>query len=246
MAVADVAADAAADAAPRRDVFKVQPRAALRALRRLLRDPDDTVAVFDIMRALSGRSIPKGYLRLLSTPDGGRIAYERTELADLLSDDAVLAACPQGSVGAAYRAFVQTERISAEGLAAESRASSGARIDDRHPFAWYARRLRDVHDVWHVLTGYGREPYGEACVVAFSHAQTGSAGFGLIAAAAALDLSRAMPGQPVIAAVLEAWRRGRGAAWLPAEDYPRLLQEPLEAARARLRIAPIRHPLTAR
>lgn len=241
MAAADTAEPLAAP-----DPFRIQPAAALRALRRLLRDPDDTVAVFDIMRALSGRAIPKGYLKLLRSPGGGEIAYACEELSALLSDDAWLAACPQGSVGAAYRAFIAAEHLSAEGLADESRASRGSEIDRRHPFAWYARRLRDVHDLWHVLTGYGREPHGEVCVVAFSHAQTGSAGFGLIALAGALKLRREMPGKPVLAAVLEAWRRGRNAVWLPAEDYPALQREPLEAARARLRLAPIRHPLTAR
>lgn len=228
-----------------RDAFRMRPGAALRALGRLLNDPDDTVAVFDIMRALSGRSIPKGYLRLLRTPAGGRIAFDRTELAGLLSDDDWLASCPEGSVGAAYRAFIKTENISAEGLAQESRASRGSEIDQPHPFAWYARRLRDVHDVWHVLSGYGRDPMGEVCVVAFSYAQTGSMGFALIAAGGARKIARELPGEPVRRAVWEAYQRGRRAAWLPGEDYQRLFMEPLETARARLGIAPIRYPIRA-
>ena len=54
-------------------------------------------------------------------------------------------------------------------------------IDAKHPLAWYGRRMRDVHDVWHVLTGYGTDGLGEACVVAFSYSQTKSLGFALIA-----------------------------------------------------------------
>lgn len=229
-----------------RDAFRLRPGEALRALGRLLNDPDDTVAVFDIMRALAGRTIPKGYMRLLRSPSGGRIAFEGVELADVLSDDAWLASCPAGSVGAAYRAFVRSENISAEGLAEESRALRGSVIDQPHPFAWYARRMRDIHDVWHVLSGYGRDPMGEVCVVAFSYAQTGSSGFALIAVGGALKIARELPGEPVRRAVLEAYQRGRKAAWLPGEDYQRLFMEPLDAARARLNIQPIRYPIRIR
>jgi ubiquinone biosynthesis protein COQ4 len=37
-------------------------------VRRLIADKEDTAQVFEIMRALSGNAIPKGYRRLLSTP----------------------------------------------------------------------------------------------------------------------------------------------------------------------------------
>ena len=50
--------------------FRIQPLKALRALGRLLKNKEDTAQVFEIMRALSGRSIPNGYARLLE--DAGR------------------------------------------------------------------------------------------------------------------------------------------------------------------------------
>jgi ubiquinone biosynthesis protein COQ4 len=103
--------------------------------------------------------------------------------------------------------------------------------------AWYARRLRDVHDLWHVLTGYGRDALGETCLVAFSYAQTRSTGFALIACVGARETGRALRGRPVAQAVWQGYRNGRAAAWLPGEDYEALLAEPLEAARVRLRIA---------
>jgi ubiquinone biosynthesis protein COQ4 len=119
----------------------------------------------------------------------------------------------------------------------QSRVSE-PRIDDPHVITWYARRLRDVHDVWHVLTGYGRDALGEACVVTFSYAQTGNLGFGFIGLAAAREIKREAPEVGAWAAVQEAFRHGRRARWLPAEAYERLFAEPLEAARARLNITP--------
>ena len=90
--------------------------------------------------------------------------------------------------------------------------------------------------MWHVLSGYGRDALGEASLVAFSYAQTKSHGFGLIALAGALKLRQEVPGQPMMRAVWQAYRNGAKAAWLPGEDYVRLLAEPLSAARTRLNI----------
>src|SRR5947209_19768441 len=89
---------------------------AFRSLRRLLNDKEDTGQVFEIMRALNGASTAKGYHRLLTTPEGGRIAYQRQEFAKLLMDDAWLDSLPDGSVGAAYRRFIRAEQLPAEGL----------------------------------------------------------------------------------------------------------------------------------
>jgi hypothetical protein len=102
--------------------------AAARGIGRLLNNKEDTKAVFEIMRALSGRSIPNGYARLLRSQEGGRIAYDRVELQPILDDHETLAKLPEGSVGRAYLAFVQGRKISAEGLAEESRAT-GDEID---------------------------------------------------------------------------------------------------------------------
>lgn len=217
--------------------FRIQPLKALRALGRLLKDKEDTAQVFEIMRALSGRSIPDGYARLLSTPAGGTIAFRHQELADILSDQAFLSRLPEGSVGRAYLKFTTSENISAQGLIEESRKGVDETIDSAHPYAWYGRRLRDIHDLWHVLTGYGRDALGETCIVAFSYAQTKSHGFGLIAAAGALKLRSEVKGHPFAKAAWQAYRNGANAAWLPGEDYVRLLSEDLAAARARLNIA---------
>lgn len=220
---------------PRRG-YRRDPVRAYRALRRLLADKEDTAAVFELMRALAGRAVPRGYQRLLQTAEGGRIAYEREEFAERLSDRAWLESFGPGTVGAAYRAFIAPRGLSAEGLAEESRKVKDTEIDAAHPYAWYGRRMRDVHDVWHVLTGYGTDALGEACLVAFSYQQTKSLGFAVIANAAKREARRS--GAPAVygRAIDEGFRNGKKAAWLPAIDYPRLFAEDLESARRRLGI----------
>ncbi|CAN7223143.1 Coq4 family protein [Brevundimonas sp. LjRoot202] len=216
---------------------RLRPLAALKAFRRLIRDKEDTVQVFRIMQALSGRSISRGYQRMLSTMEGGRQAFLREELAHKLDDPVWLARFQPGTVGATYRAFREARGFTADGLAEVEREVVPF-IDAPHPVVWYSRRLRDVHDVWHILTGYQTDALGEACVVAFSYGQTRNLGFAFIGWGAAREIQRENRSVPARRAVLQAWRHGRAARWLPALDYEALFAEPLETARARLNLRP--------
>jgi ubiquinone biosynthesis protein COQ4 len=210
--------------------------AALKALRRLLTDKEDTGQVFEIMRALNGDANARNYARLLGTWAGGRIAYERVELAPRLMDDSWLDGFAAGTVGAAYRDFVRSENISAEGLAEISRQRQSP-VEEAHPFAWFGRRTRDSHDLWHILSGYHRDGLGEACLVAFSFAQTRALGWALIALGAGLR-ALAAGAQLRARAIWQGYQRGRAAGWLPGEDYVELMSESLETARRRLNISP--------
>ncbi|HEX3918721.1 MAG TPA: Coq4 family protein [Caulobacteraceae bacterium] len=210
---------------------------AFKALRRLLRDKEDTGQVFEIMGALNGDSTARNYERLMRTPGGGRLASEQVELAPLMMDDAWLDSFAPGAVGAAYRDFVRSENISAEGLAEISRKREQGRGEIQHPYAWFGRRIRDSHDIWHILSGYHRDGLGEACLVAFSYGQTGSLGWAFIALGAALR-SRGPGGRMARKAIWQGYQRGKAAKWFPGQDYVRLLSEPLDAARQRLRITP--------
>jgi len=216
---------------------RMRPLTALRAFRKLIRDKEDTTQVFEIMRALTGRSGARGYNRMLRTVEGGRQAFLRDELAHRLDDPVWLARFLPGTVGGEYRAFREARGFTADGLA-ETAREVAPEIDVPHPVVWYSRRLRDIHDIWHVLTGYGTDALGEACVVSFSYAQTHNLGFGFIGWGAAREIQREKQSIPARRAVLQAWRNGRRAAWLPGLDYEALFAEPLDTARARLRIRP--------
>ena len=89
-----------------------------------------------------------------------------------------------------------------------------------------------MHDLWHVATGYGRDLVGEAALLAFSYAQTRNRGVGFIVAIAWLRASGDFAfARPII---VEGYRRGKRAAWLPGQDWEWLLTQPLGAVRERL------------
>jgi ubiquinone biosynthesis protein COQ4 len=209
---------------------------AFRAVRKLLADPDDTVQVFRVMKALNGGTAARNYHRLIATPEGGRIAYRREELVGKLTDPEFLGQFGPGTVGAAYRAFLDRTGFSADGLAAVSKQVVRDRSEE-HPFSWMARRERDLHDIWHVLTGYpADDPLGELCLVAFSFAQSHGLGWAFIAVIGALKSLTEPHGRDVVRAVWEGYRHGRTAQWLHTEDIATLFAEPLDVARARLGI----------
>jgi ubiquinone biosynthesis protein COQ4 len=217
-------------------------KAAMVALRRLLANGNDTVQVFRIMRALNAGNGARNYHRLLEAPGGGPIAYRRTELAQLFSDPAYIAAFKPGTVGATYRDFLARTGYSAMGLA-EVANSDNIPHETEHPYSWFGRRERDIHDIWHVLTGYqADEPAGEACLVAFSFAQTKGLGWAAIAAGASLKARKVTGSWRFARAVIEGYRRGKRAQWLSGQDYEQLMHEPIELARKRLRLGePVRY-----
>ena len=211
---------------------RLQPLVAIKALSRLLQDPEQTEEVFVIIRALTGRSVLNAFNRFKQAEIGQAILTEQRNLVSVLEDRDALGGMPQGSLGRAYLNFVEKEAITAAGLI----EASNREMDFVDPdFERFANRMRDQHDLWHVLTGYGRDTFGEACLLAFTYAQTQNRGVGFIALAGMFKLTKAL-GPGVRSAMWQAYRAGKRAAWLPAEDWEARLREPLDTVRSRLNI----------
>jgi ubiquinone biosynthesis protein COQ4 len=220
---------------------RVEWRRAWRALRRLVADPERTDQVFELIQALAGQSGERLFLRFRADPEGRRLLAERPSLLATLADRARLEALPEGSLGRAYAEFMREEHLDAGGLADAAQAVRDPEELDPER-RWFFDRLRDMHDLWHVVTGYGRDVAGEAANLAFSFAQTRNRGLGAIVLAAAVIGPKA--GLRWQRYLLQAWRRGRLAAALPMAPYEELLALPLDEVRRRLRIQPAReaHP----
>jgi ubiquinone biosynthesis protein COQ4 len=223
---------------------KVDWPRARRGLTALIADPERTEQVFEIVRALSGRSDVRNFARLLQEPGGPELLAERPDLLAALSDRTALARMPEGSLGRAYLAFMIAGDLSAGGLVdASMQGDTDARVGYSAESTWFFDRVRDMHDVWHVLTGYGRDEAGEAANLAFTYGQIGNLGIGVIVLAAAIIGPRS-DGFYWQRYLFRAWRRGRRARWLPAARYEDLLAKPLAEVRAALAIeAPeVAHP----
>jgi ubiquinone biosynthesis protein COQ4 len=238
---ADTTAAAAAPSAiapppPRR---RVQWRRASRALGRLIDDPERTEQVFELIEALAGNSGERLFQRFLRQPNGPRLLREKPALLATLRDLPALESLPEGSFGRAYAAFMREGELRAEGLleASEQAEREGREQPIDPERDWFYARLRDMHDLWHVLTGYGRDVAGEAANLAFTHAQTRNRGVGVIVLAAVVLGPKTLDlGWPRY--LWRAWRRGQRAALLCAARYEELLPLPLDEARRRLSVSP--------
>src|SRR6516225_2113990 len=215
---------------------RLHPIAALRAVRKLMSNGEDTQQVFLLIEALRGKTTPRQFARFRQTETGRAVLGENRRLLDRLNDRAALAALPAGTLGRAYYDFMASENLSAEGLVEASRITMRALPADE--VTLFRERSREMHDLLHVVTGYGRDPLGEACLVAFSFAQTGLKGFAVIAIYAARKIARSRPDQPVRRAVFEGYRHGRSAGWLPGADWEALLAQPVEVIRAQFAVKP--------
>lgn len=204
--------------------------AARSALRALIENPDDTKQAFRIVKALGGGTAERMYRRFSSTDAGRAVLRERRSLLGALSDTARLETLPAGTVGHAYLEFLRSHQITAQGLveASEPEAVEADLDEDRLRFA---DRMRDMHDLWHVVTGYRGDLVGEAAILAFIFAQTKNPGAGLIALAGFAKIGVIPGARGVIA---RGFVRGLRAEWLAAVDWEAMLARPLVEVRREL------------
>ena len=229
---------------PTRPRTEFRPLKAWRHFRKLIADKEDTEQVFHIIAALRGRKFQDIARKFWETPEGKGLLQSKLRLIDMLDDHDSIKQLPQGTVGRAYVDFMEREGLSAAGLEAEYARFEDASTNYDDVLTRYGDRLRDTHDMLHILTGYGRDALGEQCVLAFTYAQNRNLGVGCIAYAGGLELKyRVAKSAPIMKAVHEGYRIGNAAKNIVHEDIAALLREPLVDARKRLGIA---EPVTYR
>ena len=204
---------------------------------KLVADKEDTEQVFHIINALRDRRFARAAERFYASDFGRQTLEQPVDLVTLLDNHAALRQLEPGTVGRAYLAFMEREGLTAQGLVDEYARFRRGQPHYTDLLELYANRLRDTHDLHHVLTGYGRDALGEACVLAFSERHTPSWGTLFIAWAGAAQIRKQVPREAgIFGCIREARRLGRASGNIAHQDIAALLREPLDAARARLGI----------
>lgn len=205
--------------------YKIDLKLAIKLVRKLIQKPHNTIFLFQLLHATNAPSLKWAYQKLLETEQGGEVAYSSEEVYEYFP---TLANRPEGSVGKKCHDMFPNQELL---IKISKRKSNDQWIEAKHPYNWMARRYRDTHDTWHVLTGYDTQILGEMCLAMFSFAQTKSLGWLLISfigfAHRGMKLSD-------ISLIRQAYLRGKNAKFLLAENYDKLFDEDLIAARARL------------
>ncbi len=215
---------------------RYRPLVALDAIRKLIRDKEDTAQVFRLLVALRGMSFVRNVKRFKASPVGARVLAEKRDLVDVLIDRPYLESLPQGSLGREFIAFMDRCGITPQGLTEAAREAGLDEYELSEDERRFEMRVRVQHDLWHVVAGYGCDGFGEVCNVAFSYPHTGNIGFMVIAIAGAWNYSKAFPGEPIMSAMWQGLKRGRKAKWLPGTDWEAMLPLPLADVRKALNI----------
>ncbi|MDB5400280.1 MAG: ubiquinone biosynthesis protein [Acetobacteraceae bacterium] len=219
---------------------RIRPLRAVRALRNLAnsggKDLPQGVA---FLRATEGDAARRALHRLRNSGPGRAVLDRRAALCDHLLDRDALAALPAGSLGRNYLDFMERENISVTNLLDLATSDPYPQMSAEE--WWFAERSHVMHDLWHVVTGYGPDETGEVCILAVRAAQMRHLGVWMLCLFGTFKVGRERGGRKVRTAVREAFRRGRRAAWLYGVDWEAMLAQPLDVVRERLRLAPAVH-----
>jgi len=223
--------------APERTVSGMKPMKALHHFGKLVDDKEDTAQVFHIIEAMKTKKGHQQGWNFIQSEKGQRFLRDEVDIPGSLDDHARWADLPESSVAQRYMRFMKREGLSAKGLVDESHRWEPANERPNDLTQWYFDRLRDTHDLFHVLTGYGRDALGEAALLGFSYEQNHNPGVIFIAYAGARQIKKVSGTKaPIYRAVREGQRLGKAAAKLAHEDVEALMREDIDAARARLNI----------
>lgn len=219
------------------------PRA-LRAIKSLRAATDDIQYAYEVMIALDGGQMEAMYQRFLHEPGAAALLVERPSLLATLADFETLHHLPQGSFGRAYLAMMEQSGYSADGLLQASRLAAGLEEilpgPDRQ---WFIERSGCIHDLLHVLTGYGQDWAGETSLLAFDCGLEPMRAriVGLVGTALTAPW---WPNLWVQRFLRRAWLRGKHARIPLSFRWEEALSRPLDAVRLELAIEPvsIAHP----
>lgn len=187
---------------------------ALRALSRVLANPDETDQVLVFTTYANAGSNPERLENFFNDPDGHRIFEEQRALDSHTIDLDALYALPSDTLGHAYASFMKRH-----GLTPNVFDGPPDDITDEHR-SFVIQRMRQTHDLWHVVNNVETDPAGEVALQAFYFTQVGAPGSGILAALGTFKTVR--HDRRILRDVAEMVSRGRTAkrlAVFPWEDH---------------------------
>ena len=187
---------------------------ALRALARVMANPEETDQVLVFSQYANAGSMHRRIDRFFADPVGAQLYAERRAIDSRTVDLTVLAALPAGTLGHAYASFLTSRGFTPDVFEGPPPDVTDPRI------SYVIQRIRQTHDLWHVVTGHDTNPAGEVALQAFTFAQTNAPSTLILTAAGTLRALREKPTLPrdVLAAFL-AGRRAEKLIAFPWEDH---------------------------
>ncbi|MDB5696448.1 MAG: hypothetical protein JWN21_1991 [Sphingomonas bacterium] len=202
--------------------FLVRAWIGVRAFGPLMRDVTDPHYGPLFQESLDGKVYSRAAFRLGGSEGGRRFLTQRPSLAVGDVDLAALRTLPPGSLGREYALFFTQPGV--QPLVAAPRDLSDSQ--------YLAKRMRETHDLHHLLTGYGIDTVSEHELQAFQYGNLGTP-TSLLTLVATLHRRYPLPRAGYLRRLRNAYRRGRAAAPLTDIHWERFWETPLDQVRCR-------------
>jgi ubiquinone biosynthesis protein COQ4 len=211
---------------------QIQYLETIRGLVTMIRDPGHTESVFDIedgLQDLEAYALAVEYVR--SDPAMAELMKERYLRHGAHDLDALLK-LPEPSLGYHFAHHIRDKGFDPDYF----------RVREVHTDLDYVlMRLRQTHDIWHVVTGFDTDPVSELGLKAVELAQTRRPMAAVVAAGGVLRFLYKDPENlgEVLAAVAEGYELGIKARLLLAQKWEDHWERPLEEWRTMLNVTPV-------
>jgi len=190
-------------------------------------NPSQTEAVFDMADGLRQTDFYTQFIAYAhSQPAIAQMLQERyfAPTADLEQ----LLTCPPDSLGYHYAAAMKQAGLKPDFY---------RRLDVEDDYSYIALRMRQTHDIWHIVTGFGTDLAGELGLQAFTLAQTHSPlAVAILAASMMYALKSSTPLNPLVEGIQQGWQIGDKAHPFLAQKWEEQWEKPLSQWRADLNV----------
>jgi ubiquinone biosynthesis protein Coq4 len=162
-------------------------RRALSALAKVVVDPEKTEQVLVFSIYANAGSMPKRIHRFFASEQGQRLYGERRMIDSVSIDLGALATLPSDTLGYAYAHFLRSRGLTPAVFDKPPSEVSDPRMQ------YVVQRLRQTHDLWHVVTGHDTDPASEVALQAFTFAQVRAPSSAILATVGTLRGLRQRP-----------------------------------------------------
>ena len=205
----------------------------LRAMGRVLIDSEKTNEII-VAEEIAAQAQLRYWVEngVFERGEGPDLLRDRPEIAHLDLD--TLRALPGGSLGREFARFLDDHGIGLEGLDEPTPYTEG------ETETYLLRRIRQCHDLWHLLLGVGTQGHEEILVHCFSVAQTGFPySLAVISMGSVKHMLLEGRWKALTRDTRRAYRSGREARPLLTAYWERRWEQPLDDVRREFGIVPV-------
>jgi ubiquinone biosynthesis protein Coq4 len=211
--------------------FNLGSLTTLKGILALMKDPEQTQSVYDVEDGLIGtKAMALAVQHMLAQPGVAELVQER--YVALPPDIAALSQYPEGSLGRAYADYITVSGFD---------PGFYRQIEVTDDTSYLLLRLRQTHDIWHIVADFSVDVAGEVGLKAFELAQTRRTLAGMIVTGGVIRCLLQTPEylDRVLDRIAVGYRVGSKAKPFLAQKWETQWEKPLTEWRSELNVQPM-------